>query len=216
MTYPELAARIAQWSGKPGAVQALPVCIELLEADLGRRLSEAGVAGAQAVAVSTLSPGEARSQAPGNLARVVRMVRVADGATVENVTEPGLARLKASDPFAVGAPFCFCLIGGEFAYYPSPDAGYQVELTYQARLEPLTADNGSNWLLAGYPDVYFYGALVKVGEFLADDVMVARWTTPFERAVAGLIEAEQDRRGSQGVAAWRPDLPLALSSCEAG
>lgn len=215
MTYPELQARVTQWTGKPAVVQALPTCVELLEAELGRRLSEAGVVGAQTVAISTLSPGEARSQAPGDLARIVRMVRVADGVAVESVTEPGLARLKAGDPFAVGAPFCFSLIGGEFHYYPSPEAEHEVELTYQARLEPLTGENGSNWLLAGYPDVYFYGVLVKVGEFLADDVMVMRWSAPFERAVAGLIDAEQDKRGSQRAAAYRTDLPL-LSSCAFG
>lgn len=206
MNYPDLLTNVLAWSNRPEIEQAIPTFVELAEADINRALSQAGLVGSQKRATASIDT--AFDQAPDDLARVERLVLTDTGHEVESVTAAGFEAIAARDPDRTGEPQYFTLMGSELRFYPAPDASYPVQLIYQTRIDPLTAGNASNWVLLGYPDTYLYGALVKAGEYLADDEMKQRFSALFRQAIDTLVVAERDRRGHQRAAGYRPDLPL--------
>jgi len=212
MTWSELVANIGKWANRPEIEQAIPTFIALTEADIARRLAEAGIAGAEGRSTATLEAGADYAPAPADLARVIRLILTADGARIENVSEQGLEVLKAKGGPAGGKPRVFALVGNEFRYFPAPDADCAVELTYLKKPAALSAGAPSNWVSEGHPDVYLFGGLIQAARHLADDVMAARWAQPFEAAMAGLITAERAKRGEARAGAYRADLPLPVQA----
>jgi len=47
----------------------------------------------------------------------------------------------------------------------------------------LSDSNSSNWILAGYPDVYLYGALTEAAPYLIDDERVGVWKSLYTEAI---------------------------------
>lgn len=208
MNYASLRAEIGRWMNRPEIDQAIPAFVALTEADLNRRLAEAGVAGAQGRATSTV---EAEwGAAPADLARVLRMK--IGGRRATWVTAEGLEALKAANPEGTGRPTCFAAIGGQFRYYPIPDGPYGAELTYQKTLAPLSEANPSNWLIAAHPDAYLFGSLARACEYLGEEARAARWSAAYDRVLAEAVSAERARSGGGLCAGYRPDLPLARSA----
>jgi len=58
-----------------------------------------------------------------------------------------------------GLPQNYTIIGNELVLGPAPDKQYNIVLTYQRDLTPLSSSNPSNWLLEKHPDIYLFAAL---------------------------------------------------------
>ena len=83
----------------------------------------------------------------------------------------------------------------QFRLYPTPDADYDIELLYYAKIPDL-ATNTTNWLLEYAPDVYLYGSLLHSAPYLQEDARVAVWAQMYSAAVARLNEASEKARYS--------------------
>jgi hypothetical protein len=92
-----------------------------------------------------------------------------------------LDQLQKLDPTnATDKPFYYARSGSLFRFYPRTDATAQ--LIYRRNLTPLSADDDTNWLLAGHPDVYLYGSLIHADRRLIGP-RLGEWKEGFEQAL---------------------------------
>lgn len=69
---------------------------------------------------------------------------------------------------AANDPIFFSIIGDEIELMPVPDEALQLELTYYKALDALDADGATNWLLTGYPHIYFAATSWFLATYLGD------------------------------------------------
>lgn len=107
---------------------------------------------------------------------------------------------------AAGTPRYYKTIGDKTYLYPTPDTNVTVLGTYYEGVTSLSTSQASNWLLAGYPGAYLYGALGEAAPYVADDARVPLWRQKLLETL-NRIRNESDRaeNGSQ-VPRIRPDI----------
>lgn len=108
-----------------------------------------------------------------------------------------------------GTPKRFSIIGNEMEWspFPMPPAAGQpfppgfvfptAELAYYQRLSLGLNDTDTNNVLATYPGIYIYGALVHSAPFLRDDSRVQTWAALYGDLVEG-ANREHERSRSAG------------------
>lgn len=67
-----------------------------------------------------------------------------------------------------GAPTVYALSNGTILLGPVPDGVYTLRFSYLTKLENLTEQNQTNWLLSENPDLYKYALLFQVSTWLED------------------------------------------------
>jgi hypothetical protein len=110
---------------------------------------------------------------------------------LEFITESYSNELRATRYTASGKPQYYTVVGNQLEFIPTPDSEYQGELTYYAKIPPLSDSNTSNWLLAYAPDLYLYGALVEAEPYLKNDERVALWGELYLRVIADIEVADE-------------------------
>lgn len=107
-----------------------------------------------------------------------------------------------------GTPRYYKTIGDKTYLYPTPSPDAVVQATYYEGLSSISTSQTSNWLLAGYPGAYLYGALGEAAPYVADDARVPLWRQKLLETL-NRIRNESDRaeNGSQ-VPRIRPDFPV--------
>jgi hypothetical protein len=83
---------------------------------------------------------------------------------------------------------CYTIIENSIQVWPRTDA-WILEILYYQRIEPLTADNPTNWASQSMPDVYIQGLMVEVCAYTKDSEASALWDARF-RATLDEISAE--------------------------
>lgn len=204
MTFAELCQAIGAWLNDPQVEPSIPTFVTLAEAAINRRLAEA--AAPSATVRATCLVDTEYSEAPDDLARPLSLV-LASGEVIDKVSAESLQALNAAGPQGRGAPRRYALVGGAFRFHPAPDRAYAVELCYQARLSPLSAANGANWLSIRHPDVYLYGALLQSAPFLGEDARAPTWSALFNAALDAMIAAQGEALGARTTPLFRPNMP---------
>lgn len=203
MIYSELLTAVAAWINDPQIEPSIPTFILLAEAQMNRRLAQAGIPGATVRAACTIDAEY--SELPDDFAHPTSLT-LANGKAIQNITQESFQALLDRGAPAPAAPNYFTVVGGEMRFYPVPDASYGVELVYQAKVAALSPLNASNWVLAHHPDVYLYGALLQSAPFLGEDGRASTWARFYETGIDALIESERDKRGSPNTPAFRPNI----------
>ena len=96
-----------------------------------------------------------------------------------------------------GQPKYYTIIGEQLEATPIPDAAYEVEMAYYARLASLSDSNTSNWLSTLYPAVYLYGTLKHSAPYLKNDERILIWDGLYKEAAAK-VNAESERSEVSG------------------
>lgn len=100
--------------------------------------------------------------------------------------------LGAGRGSAQGQPTSFARLGDKFAFYPSPDGAYTVQLYYWADLSgTLNADADTNEVLRSAPDLYLYGACLELQPFIKNDERVNLWSQMY-RSAFETLESQRD------------------------
>jgi hypothetical protein len=110
---------------------------------------------------------------------------------VEFASQDYIQKQRESVAIASGKPKLFGIIGTQFEVVPSPDASYTGELTYYAKIDPLSDSTTSNWLLSYAPDLYLYSALIQAAPYLRDDERIATWGQFYTAAMDDIVVADQ-------------------------
>lgn len=91
-----------------------------------------------------------------------------------------------------------------FRIAPVPDAAYQFELVYYARLQPLSTENQTNWLTLNAPQALLYAALTEAAIWAGNDGKIALYSGMYDQASSGLVSENQERSIDRTTAVSRP------------
>lgn len=80
-----------------------------------------------------------------------------------------------------------------FFIAPTPDAGYDFELQYFERPEPLSTDNQTNWTTQYAPQLLLYAALMEAMPFLKTSERIPEFQGLYDRAMSAITGEDQQR-----------------------
>jgi hypothetical protein len=84
--------------------------------------------------------------------------------------------------------------GNIFVFGPYPDGNYTLQGTYYQNAPLLNAGTTTNWMVLNQPAMLHAAAMLKAGEFLVDDTLIARWTPIYEGRMASFILKDKAER----------------------
>lgn len=90
-----------------------------------------------------------------------------------------------------------------FMIAPTPDAAYNFELVYYARLQPLSPDNQTNWLTLNAPQALLYATLLEAALWTKSADKAASWQAQYEGARGPLLMENQERLADRNVVVSR-------------
>lgn len=82
-----------------------------------------------------------------------------------------------------GAPTVYTIIGSNMYLAPIPDAIYDIDLIYKARVPALNDSNTTNYVITTYPNVYLYAVLCESAPYIKDDNRVQVWEMKYKEAI---------------------------------
>ena len=191
--YSNLQTTIADFLNRDDLTSVIPVFIQLAEGQMNRDVRhwqmETRSSGQQ-------SAGDQYMQIPSDWLETIRFHLTGGGTQVlDLISRAAMADKREGAEDMSGSPQYYCHADGQFELYPTPDADYDMELLYVAKIPDL-ATNSTNWLLTLAPDVYLYGSLLHSAPYLQEDARVAVWAQMYSAAVARLNEASEKARYS--------------------
>ena len=189
-TYDELKASIANWLNRDDLTSVIPDFITLAEADLNRKLRHYKmVERVDAVLDSRYV------QLPPDWLETMRFA-LPSGVShrLEAITVDDMLEYREDNLNTSGRPKYYTHIGDAIEVYPTPDAEYDMQLTYYGQIPALSDSNSYNWLLQSDPDVYLYSALLQSAPYLQDDSRIQVWAGLYQNALNSLQKASDDTR----------------------
>lgn len=193
-TYGELKTAVAAWlrpntTATTDMTTNIPKYIGLAEVMIRRELSMRGLD--QTTTSLTITDGAA-DVPEGYLAA---MSMTLTGEPYNQIRYLPIDQLDKLDPTQVAdAPYYYARSGSSFYFYPRTDGTAQ--LRFRRGVTPLSADADTNWILAGSPDVYLYGALMQADRRLIGP-RLGEWKEGFQQALASIQKLELYQQSDQ-------------------
>lgn len=185
LTYTDLQDAVADWLDRTDLTTQIESFIQLVEAEIDRRVQWSTSAASISIANET-SPWPSDMVKPRSL-RLVTSTGTDYPLTV--CTSEQLARHRASYGTSTGRPLFVCYERtGLIQVSPTPDTGYTAEITYYTGLR-LGGNNlyasptADNYFLVRFPDAYLYGTLAHAERFLQHEEAAATWERKFNESV---------------------------------
>ena len=195
-TYGGLKASIASWLKRSDLTSSIPDLVALAEARIARDLRLR----AQIVtATLTTVAGQRYVTLPSDWLETENLTLASTSPPASlSVVTPEVLDRKFPDGYVTRQPEVYTVVADRLLLGPTPDAAYTISLAYYARLDALSGDSDTNWLLAGHPGVYLFGSLAESAPFLMDDERVSLWEAKYKADVAALQLADDQslRSGS--------------------
>lgn len=91
-----------------------------------------------------------------------------------------------------GKPVYYTQVSQNFAYAPTPDADYVVEMTYYKKPKLMSDTNPANEYLTNCPDLLLYGALAEAAPYLMDDARLTTWQNLYNVGLASLTKSSEE------------------------
>lgn len=85
-----------------------------------------------------------------------------------------------------GTPRAYFIEGRSITFCPPPSTSTTFRVTYFTRIEPLTSDNDSNWLLEEHADIYMFGTLLEAAIYIRDQEAIALCSEKLDQSIAEL------------------------------
>jgi hypothetical protein len=190
-TYTNLKVEIAEWLNRQDLTAKIPTFITLLEAQAERVLL--GMRDMETRSYATLT-SQFLALPTDFLGIKGVQLNSSIPAPLEFVSVNQLDQIRRDYRGVTGQPVAYSIVGNELEFAPAPDASYEVEVVYWARLPRLvTTTQESNWLLSKHPDVYLFGSLLQAAPYLHNDERIAGWSS----ALSGILQSitVADERG---------------------
>lgn len=180
-TYSDLKSAIAEWLNRSDLSSVIPSFIALCEADINRRLRHPRM-----IARATTTLDAQYTALPTDFLEM-KSLRLLDspGDKLAYVTVDE-AGDKLGELAASGRPRYFAIVGNSIQSMPVPEAEYEAELIYYARIPALSEAAPTGWLLTSHPDLYLYGALGHASPYLHDDERVGLWGAAYGQIIESI------------------------------
>ena len=190
MTYSELKTNIASFLNRSDLTDKIDLFIDQTEAEINRRVrTEDNVKRATAVLEQQYLT------LPSDWQEVINIeIQSNDFGPVLQQSIESLDLHRSSINDAPGQPIFFALVNDTLEFSPKPDTNYTLQLTYYAKITPLSDSDTSNFISNDHPDIYLYGALKHASIFLMEDERAIFFSTQFEKALEEVrLEAEKSK-----------------------
>jgi hypothetical protein len=105
-----------------------------------------------------------------------------------------------------GRPAFYTISGSNFRFGPIPDADYDVEVVYKAKIPALSDGSPTNWLLTDHPDIYLFASLIEACFYLNDEARVPGFAEKLKLALETLEAADNRAAWQAGPIASRVDF----------
>lgn len=192
-TYSELQTVIADFLDRDDQTERIKTFIDLAEAEINRRVRHWRLENR-----ATAEVDGRYSALPADFVEPIRLHLEADQRPIELIPSLEMQSMREASNTA-GKPAFYALTQGEIELYPTPDAAYDLEMYYYAKLPALSTSQTTNVILANFPDAYLYGALIHSAPFLGEDARMATWAALFQSAIDGInADNEKAKTGSAG------------------
>ena len=193
--YTDLQSTIADFLNRDDLTAVIPTFITLAEAEFNRRIRHWRMENR-----ATAEVDSQYSAIPADFLEPIRLhLETSNYRTLELVSQTDMQSMRMRNLDTSGEPAYYTLTQGEIELYPTPDATYDLEMNYYARIPALSGSNATNWLLTYFPDAYLYGALAHSAPYLGEDARMATWAALLQNAIDGIIrEGEQAKFGGTG------------------
>jgi len=193
--YTELQSTIADFLNRDDLTAVIPTFITLAEAEFNRRLRHWRMENRASAEVDSQY-----SAIPADFLEPIRLhLETSNYRTLEFMSQSDMQSMRMRNLDTSGEPAYYALTQGEIELYPTPDATYDLEMNYYARIPALSGSNATNWLLTYFPDAYLYGALAHSAPYLGEDARMATWAVFLQSAIDGIIrEGGQAKFGGTG------------------
>ena len=163
-------------------------CLQLVEAEINRRLALSPVRPMHTVASSTVSTEYQAT--PSDILDVDSLQLAFNSDTFRVLaTAPQNLAAMAETSDATGRPQFYAQVGAQFRFWPAPDQSYAQNLTYWAKVPGLSASATTNWLSLAHPDVYFHGLLAHLCQEYFDEKGADTHAQLFNLALQKVLDA---------------------------
>lgn len=179
--YSDLQASIASWMHRADLTGNIPDFIALAETRIAALLTSKQQ---DIVGTITTTPGVQYSMLPSDLVSA-HSLSIADVSRNLDFLTPEQLELHYS-PTQVGSPKAYALVGQLIYFGPTPDAAYNIRCIYQSFIPALTDDAPTNSMLAKWPNIYLWGALVEAAKFTRNTSALQGFDSDFLAAINGV------------------------------
>jgi len=182
--YGELKSTIADFLNRSDLTSVIPTFIDFAEAEFNRNLR------VRQMVLRAEAQIDARfSAVPADFIEAKDLVIVTTNPVtpLEFITQQEMAQERNTTYTAAATPKYFSVVGSQFEFVPTPDQQYSLEMSYFAKIDALSDDADTNWLLTDYPDIYLYTSLMHSAPYLKDDERIGVWSQLAAKAREELI-----------------------------
>lgn len=182
--YGELKSTIADFLNRSDLTSVIPTFIDFAEAEFNRNLR------VRQMVLRAEAQIDARfSAVPADFIEAKDLVIVTTNPVtpLEFITQQEMAQERNTTYTAASTPKYFSVVGSQFEFVPTPDQQYSLEMSYFAKIDALSDDADTNWLLTDYPDIYLYTSLMHSAPYLKDDERIGVWSQLAAKAREELI-----------------------------
>lgn len=194
-TYAELKTTIADFLDRTDLTSNIPTFIQLAEARMSRDIRHWRMENR-----ATAEVDGQYSALPSDFLEPIRLhLESPEYRQLELANQFQMQDLRARSADTAGKPQYYALTQGELEVYPIPNQTYNLEMNYYQKIPALSDSNTSNWVLANYPDVYLYGALVHSAPFLHEDQRITVWEALNKSAIDAInVDNQRSKTGGTG------------------
>jgi hypothetical protein len=194
MTYDSLVENIQSYLERTDAatLEKIPLFIMLAEQVIA---SQIRFLGNLTVNNSTMVSGENVIDKPARWHKTVSM-----NVTVAGQRKPVLLRKYEylreywPDPAETSEPKFYC--DYDYTHWmiaPTPSDGYNFEVLYYERVQPLDSSNQTNWFTQYAPQALLYGSLLQAMPFLKNDERTPIWQQQYDLIISTLTAEDKLR-----------------------
>jgi hypothetical protein len=188
VTYSGLVGSIGDWLNRSDLDSKIPDFIALCEERLNRLLRSLDME-----TTVTLSTTGETIDLPTDFLEARALYLNTDPRAELQAVSLGTLRTKYAQQIT-GQPEVYALSGGSIVFGPAPDAEYDAVLTYYQKLDPISSDNETNWLIASHPSLYLWGSLVMAEAFIWDDDRIPLWKNAWDEAISEFMGFANKKR----------------------
>lgn len=194
-TYSELQTVIADFLDRDDQTTRIQTFIDLAEAAMDRQVRHWRMERRSIALADTQY-----TAFPNDFLEPVRFVLKANPpSAVELIGQGEMMDRRLASADTAGKPRYYAITDGTIELFPTPDTGYDLEMTYYAAIPKLSASTATNWVLQYHPDAYLYGALIHSAPFLGEDARIQTWAALFQSSIDAInIENERAKTGGSG------------------
>lgn len=199
-TYSELKSAVATWLARSGDTQItnnVADFITLAEGYINRTLRVR-----QMEQNSTFTTTDGSSNLPDDFLTWRRLTWLGSTYLSLEYLQPDAFNRWYPD-VSDGTPAAFTIEAGNFKIRPVDDST-SFDLVYYGKIDALTSDDDSNWLLTSYPDLYLAAALAEANAFLINPDHASLWANKRDAIIEQLHRLSEKSKGPSRIVTTGP------------